>query len=88
MTTLGSKISKDSWLDLVDDLTLVVDTLYTIQNTTNNPFKLIEKATEPTDDDPHHIVMPFEMIPVTPATGLGLWAKGINSAANVAVTEG
>jgi hypothetical protein len=95
MATQGQAVTGAAWVNIVSTLSLVVGTIYTLQNVgaTNVHVKLIEAATEPADSDPAHILKQLDMIPATPATGLGLWVKcdlaGADVAASViAVTEG
>ncbi|MCK5613959.1 hypothetical protein KAR91_69495 [Candidatus Pacearchaeota archaeon] len=87
MTTQGVTAT-DKWVDIVSELSLVVGTPYTLQNTGRSEIRLVEKATAPAASDFFHVIMPngFQL-DVTPETGLGLWVQSASGESKIAITE-
>ena len=76
-----------TWINIVDTLSLVVATEYTIQNVSPDIVMLSEKATIPVEGSPFHTIGNGEWQSVTPDTGLGLWIKGTFKSVTIAITE-
>ena len=87
MTTDQATTDDTVWLDLVDELTLVIGTEYIIQNVSPRNVQLSEKATIPVAGSAFHKLGPGEWQFITPETGLGLWIKGNSASVTVSVTE-
>ena len=87
MATQKQTADNETWINIVTTLSLVVGTVYTIQNVSPGVAMLSEKTTIPVAASPFHKVGPGEYQSVTPDTGLGLWIKGTNSSITIAVTE-
>ena len=76
-----------TWINIVDTLSLVVDTAYSLQNVSPDIVMLSEMATSPVEGSPFHEVYPGQSIPVTPESGLGVWIKGTFKTVTIAITE-
>lgn len=87
MPTQNQIADEETWINIVDTLSLVVGTVYSLQNVSPDIVMLSEKATIPTDASPFHKVFPGQYQSVTPDTGLGLWIKGTLSSITIAITE-
>ena len=86
MTTQGSKVTGSAWVNIQSTLSMVVGTAYTLQET-KAKVKLVEKATEPADTDPFHVLEPLVLYDYTPATGMGIWVKSLHKDSNIVITE-
>lgn len=87
MTTQGHTTTV-AWVDLVDELTLVDNVKYSIQNVGPRKVKLIENASEPSaGEDIAHSIMPSKFTIVTVSTGLGLWVSSTKRS-QLVITEG
>lgn len=87
MPTQNQTADNETWINIVTTLSLVVGTVYSLQNISSDVLMLSEKSTIPIAGSPFHKVSSGEWQSVTPDTGLGLWIKGIFSSITVAITE-
>ena len=87
MPTQNQIADEITWINIVDTLSLVVGTVYSLQNVSPDIVMLSEKATIPVEGSAFHEVYSGQSIPVTPDTGLGLWIKGTFKSVTIAITE-
>ncbi len=87
MATQSVVVTEDTWINLVTEFSLVVGTSYIVQNISGHRAYLTELATPPDDDSPKHTISAGKSKGVIPASGIGLYVKGVNSNIIIVVTE-
>ena len=58
MPTLGLMVEDTIWVNIVDELSLVIGTTYFIQNISDSEVLFAFKETSPIDSDPFHVIFP------------------------------
>ncbi len=71
-------IVSGEWVDINEELSLVDDTRYTLQNHSLMDIKIIESESEPDVEDDGILVTNKETIPIKPEAGLSIWVKSSN----------
>jgi hypothetical protein len=90
MTTLKVTTDEATWVNLIDELSLVRGTSYIFQNISPVVVLLAEKVTIPDNSTPYHTLLPGLSTRILIDTTIGIWVKAYKDSkgsVTVSVTE-